>query len=459
MQINPLMFRAYDIRGIAGKDLTPDSVYAIGKAFGSYMREKYGKKLVCGRDNRLHSEELQQAYISGLLASGCHVTNVGLATSPMIYYATCKYDFDGGTNITASHNPKEYNGAKLVAKNAHSVCGDEIKNLLLKIENDDFLEGKGEYADKEIFPDYLADIKSRVQISKPLKVVTDAGNGVAGKFAPALLRELGCEVVELYCELDGNFPHHEANPEEEKNVADLKKTVVEQKADIGIAFDGDGDRVGVIDETGKHYHADFLLIPLSRDLLTRHPGAKIIFDVKSSRVVEEDIRKHGGIPIRYKTGHSFIEAKLKQEKALLAGETSGHLFFAENYFGFDDALFAAAKILEVLAKSRGPFSAFYRDVPKMLTTPEIKIPCSDEGKFDVVEDVKQYFQKRYPCITIDGVWVDFGDSSWGACRPSNTGPHLTLRFEAKNQQKLDLIQKIIFDKLREYPEVELPRPA
>lgn len=461
MEINPLIFRAYDIRGIAqndfGKpaDLTPENMYVIGQGIGTYMSRAYGKKIICGKDNRLSSDQLHEAFISGMLVAGCNVINAGYSSSPMIYYATCKYDLDGGVNITASHNPKEYNGIKLTAKNAHSVCGDELQEILKIIQNENFTEGKGEMASQNIFPDYLTEIKNIIGIKRPLKIVVDAGNGITGIFAPQLLRELGCTVIEQHCELDGTFPNHEANPESEANMKDVMERVVAEKADLGIGFDGDGDRVGIVDEKGRHYHADYLLIPIARDMLSRNAGASVIFDVKSSKVLEDDIKKHGGNPIRYKTGHSFIETKMKQSGALLAGETSGHIFFAERWYGFDDGMYAAARIVELLSGSDKPFSAFFADVPKVLTTPEWKIPCPDNAKFRVVEDIKQFFTKRYPCLTIDGVWVDFGKGTWGAVRPSNTSPCLTLRFEAPDQKNLELAQKIFADKLKEYPEVDL----
>lgn len=460
MDINPLIFRAYDIRGIAIgdlPDLTHETVYTLGQGVGTYFQRKYGNKIVCGKDNRISSDELHGTFISGMLATGCIVTSVGYATSPMVYFATCTYPVDGGVNITASHNPKEYNGVKLVAKNAHSICGDEIQEILKIIQNEDFIEGKGELITKEIFPDYLDAVKSYIVLPRKLKIILDAGNGIAGLFAPKLFRELGCEVIEQHCELDGNFPNHEANPESEKNMEDVKTRVLKEKADLGIGFDGDGDRVGIIDEKGHFYHADYLLIPLARDLLSRHNGATVIFDIKSSKLVEDDITQHGGKPIRYKTGHSFIETKMKESGALLAGETSGHIFFGERWYGFDDGIYAAARITELLSKSTKPFSAFFDGIPKVLTTPEWKVPCSDQTKFRVVEDIKQFFTKRYPCITIDGVWVDFGKGAWGAVRASNTNPHLTLRFEAYDQKTLSLIQKIFIDKLKEYPEVDLSK--
>lgn len=461
MDINPLIFRAYDIRGIAEgdlADLTYETMYAMGQGFGTYMQRTYGgDKIICGKDNRLSSNELHEAFISGMLATGCIVTSVGYATSPMIYFAACTYPIDGGVNITASHNPKEYNGVKLVSKNAHSICGNEIQEILKIIQNEDFIEGKGELITKEIFPDYLHAVKNFITLGRRLKVVIDAGNGITGIFAPKLFREMGCDVIEQHCDLDGSFPNHEANPESEKNMRDVADRVLEEKADLGIGFDGDGDRVGIVDGKGHFYHADYLLIPLARDLLSRHQGATVIFDIKSSKVVEDDIRKHGGKPLRYKTGHSFIETKMKETGALLGGETSGHIFFAERWYGFDDGMYAAARIVELLSKTEKPFSTFFDGIPKVLTTPEMKIACPDNSKFRVVEDVKQFFTKRYPCITIDGVWVDFGKGAWGAVRASNTSPCLTLRFEAYDEKTLKLTQKIFIDKLKEYPEVDLGR--
>ena len=456
MEINPHIFRAYDIRGIAYEDLSPDAMFAIGRAFGTYMsahHPDYPKKIMCGRDNRLSGEELQRAFIAGVLASGYDVIDIGLATSPLLYYATCKYDVAGGANITASHNPKEYNGVKLVAKNAHSICGEELQAIKRIACDEEFSTGTGEVGSREVFEDYVNDVLNRIQLKKKYTVVIDAGNGVAGAFAPALLRRLGCEVVELFCELDGNYPNHEANPEYEENLTALQKKVIETGADMGFGFDGDGDRVGVIDGKGVFRHADYLLIPLARDLLSRYPGGDVIFDTKTSKVVEDDITAHGGNPVRFKTGHSFIETRMRDTGALLAGETSGHLFFAENYFGFDDALFAACKLLETVDRAGHSFSQFFTGLPKVFTTPEIKLPCSDERKFEIVEDVKEFFTKRYPCLTIDGVWIDFGKGNWAACRASNTSPYLTLRFEAREEKEIELMKAMVYGKLREYPEV------
>ncbi|MCD6110026.1 phosphomannomutase/phosphoglucomutase [bacterium] len=462
MGINPLIFRAYDIRGIAqtteefaSVDLTPEIVTLIGKGTGTYLQKISGKNLVVARDNRLHSPKLQKAFIDGLLSTGCNVTNIGEVTSPMMYYAVCKYEFDGGATITASHNPKEYNGVKIVGKSAHSICGDELQEVLKIINDKAFSTGEGKYVQQDISSDYQTDILSKVKLAKSLKIVIDAGNGIAGRYAPKLFRAMGCDVTELYCEPDGNFPNHEANPEELKNMQDLIAKVKETKADIGFGFDGDGDRVGVVDEKGHHYSADYLLLLLARDLLTRLPDSKIVFDVKVSQTLIDDIKNHGGQPVMSKTGHSFIESKMKEIGAPLAGEVSGHLFFAENYYGFDDAFLGGAKLLEILSKSGKTFSHLFDDVPSTYTTPEFKAHTPDDKKFDIVNKLVEYFTEHYDCITLDGVRVNFSPKAWGAVRASNTSPNLTLRFEADSKEKLNEIQKLMVEQLKKFPEVSL----
>ncbi|MBU1992770.1 phosphomannomutase/phosphoglucomutase [Patescibacteria group bacterium] len=453
--MNPEIFRAYDIRGIAGKDLTEESIYKIGRAAGTYMIRKYGRNLVVGRDNRTHGEKLQKSFIIGLIESGCNVTNINLATSPMIYWTVCKYEFDGGMNITASHNPKEYNGIKVVAKNAHSVCGDELREILRIALSEDFEEGVGNLEEREIASGYNLELLSKIFLQRPLKIVVDAGNGTTGAFAPELFRAAGCEVHELYCDLDGTFPNHEANPESAENLADLSAKVAEIGADLGIGFDGDGDRVGIVDEKGKHYSADYLLILLARDLLTRHPGETIIFDTKTSKIVENDIRNRGGEPLRYKTGHSFIETKMKEIGSLLAGECSGHMFIGENYYGFDDAFLATLKILEIISRSDKAFSEHFQDLETLITTPEIKLACPDNKKFEVVKKLVADFQRDHKTLTIDGAFVEFDDKNWGAVRCSNTTPCLTLRFEAETEEKLAEMKHTFAQKLVKHPEIDM----
>lgn len=461
MNINPNIFRAYDIRGIAmGEkvDLNEDVAYLIGKGVAAYLIGKYKvSNMVVGCDNRLTSEALKAAYIKGLIESGINVTDIGVVTSPMVYWAVCDMGFESGTNITASHNPKEYNGLKIVTHGAHSICGEELQEILKLINAAGFVVASrvGEVKKEDIWPKYLQDITSKVKVGRKLKVAVDCGNATAGKFAPELLAKLGCEVVPLYCELDGNFPNHEANPEELHNMQDLIKNLLEHKCDLGIGFDGDGDRIGVVDEKGHMYSSDYMLLLLARDLLSRVPGAPIVFDVKFSQVVIDDLVLYGATPVMSKTGHSFIENKMKEVGAPLGGEVSGHLFFGENYYGFDDAFLAAAKIIEILSNETHPLSQMFNEVPAVFTTPEFKAGCADDKKFFVVQKLVEYFVAKYPCITIDGVRVDFGDKAWGAVRVSNTSPNLTLRFEAQTEEKLKEIQAIMVEQLKLYPEVSL----
>ncbi|MBU1954235.1 phosphomannomutase/phosphoglucomutase, partial [Patescibacteria group bacterium] len=398
-------------------------------------------------------------FFEGILSTGIDVTDTGLITSPLLYYAVCKFGADSGVNITASHNPKEYNGIKIVGRSAHSVCGEELQEILKLIQSDDFETGKGVLTSKEdIFETYKKDICARIKPARPLKVVVDAGNGTAGKFAPELLRALCCEVTELYCDLDGNYPNHEANPEEQANMHDLGKLVVREKADLGIGFDGDGDRVGIVDENGKHYSADYLILLLARDLLAQKPGSRIVFDVKVSALLINEIEKLGGVPVMNKTGHSFIEARMHEIGAPLAGEISGHLFFGKDhydYYGFDDAFFGACKIIEILSVSGKKFSEQFENLPKMFTTPEYKTSCPDDKKFKIVEEITKHFTRRHECITLDGVRVNFGETAWGAVRCSNTSPNLTLRFEAQTKEKLEEIKKIMADEMKKYPQVNM----
>ena len=471
--IKPYIFRAYDIRGIAitedgtTPDLTPLSSYIIGIATGKYILEHFGTKVLVGRDNRLTGESLQKAFIHGLEEAGCAVTNAGLCTSPMMYWGTCALPFDAGVNITASHNPKEYNGIKIVGKGAHSVCGDELQKILATSQEiyeekvsaasakNIYTEPSTTIEEKPIASEYIEDLLHRAQLSRPLKIVIDAGNATAGAFAPELFRKFGCEVVELFCDLDGNYPNHEANPEEAKNMKDLAQKVIETKSDLGIAFDGDGDRTGIVDEKGRHHSADYLLLLLAKDLLKRMPESQIVFDVKVSQLLISGIREAKGIPVMSKTGHSFIESKMKELQAPLGGEISGHFFFAENYYGFDDAFVAALRLISIFSQSDKPVSQYFDELPKMSTTPEFKLHCPDDKKFEIVQKITDHFTPLYPCITLDGVRVNFDTSSWGAIRCSNTSPNLTARLEAPSDERLTAIKNIFIEELKKYPEIDL----
>ena len=477
--INPQIFRAYDIRGIAHKpaasipagtipDLTPETIFQIGKGAGTHFKRTSNANephIAVSYDCRLSNPELAESFIKGLLETGCRVTVIGMVPTPMLYFAVCRFGFDGGASITASHNPKQYNGVKLVGKNAGSICGDELQEIRKLIENDDFesadataastTDGSSKRDTLNVFPAYMEKLLDIVRLERPLKIVVDAGNGAAGPYIKSFFEALGCEVTPLYCEPDGNFPNHEANPEELENLTDLIALVKKEHADVGLGFDGDGDRVGIVDENGKNYTADLLLLLLARDSLARRPGAKIVFDAKASSVLIKDIISHGGVPVMSPTGHSFIEKKMREEGAPLAGEISGHLFFAENYYGYDDAFLGAARLLSLLSDAAGPFSALFKGIPETACTPELKSPCPDDKKFQIVEKITATFVQKYPCITMDGVRVNFDANSWGAVRCSNTSPNLTIRFEAKTPQRLKEIVAIMLTELEKYPEIDL----
>lgn len=484
IQINPAIFRAYDIRGKAdptenqpSPDLTEETAHIIGKATATYLARNYNaKNMIVGRDNRLHSEKLQKAFMEGVASCGFTVKDAGLTTSPMIYFASCNYHTDSAVNITASHNPKTDNGIKIVRKGAHSVADREIQEILKIIQNEDFLRPESLLPPtetdaapiNEISPltalaqDYQNKITGTTTLGntrqRPYKVVVDAGNGIAGAYAPNILRAMGCDVTELYCELDGNFPNHEANPEQVKNMIDLSKKVVETGADLGIGFDGDGDRIGLVDENGKFYGAEYPIMLIARELLARHPGEKVLFDVKVCQTMIDDIEKNGGKPIMSRVGHSFIENRLRQEDGTFAGEKSGHLYFGNrffNYYGFDDAIFAAAKIVEILSHKEQTFSELFVSLPSRPNIPELKIPCPDELKAPIIEKITAHFTKLYPCITLDGVRAQFDDGAWILIRYSSTSPSLTIHAEAPTENRLDEIKELAMEQLRKFPELNI----
>lgn len=452
MEINKNVFRAYDIRGIVGEDINADFALALGKAVGTFLTRLGRYNMCCGRDGRTSSPELQAAFIEGVISTGLNVHNIGLATSPMLYWAACIEDFDCGVNVTASHNPKEYNGFKIVDDHAHSVYGNYLQEIYAMMIEEDFDEADepGKHVETSIKDRYLAELHSKVKIERPVKVVVDTGNGVGGPFVRQLFGYDNVDLTVLYEEVDGEFPNHIANPEKYENLLDLSAKVVELGADFGIGFDGDADRIGVVDEQGNHYSCDLLLMLLARDALFRNPGATIIHDIKTSRVVENDIKNHGGVPIRTKTGHSHIEVAMHEKGAILGGEISGHMFFKEDYYGFDDAFLAALKVTAMLAASDQKFSEFFEDLPEVYSTEELRIECDDDKKFGLIEEVTEIFKRmNYDVLTIDGAFVELGEYSWGAVRASNTAPQLTLRFESNSKKQLndtiDLFHKVLSD--------------
>ena len=443
--MNPEMFREYDIRGIAGKDMTEDDVFLIGKGVGTFLVKRGRSELNVGRDCRLTSDVYSEKIIEGLMSTGCHVTDIGVCPTPVFYYSIQHLNRQGGVMVTASHNPGEYNGFKLCI-DLDSIHGEDIQKILGIIQEKSFAQGKGSRNEQDIIPSYIKFVENNIKLSKSLKVGVDAGNGTAGVVAVPILKSLGCDVHDIYCDMDGTFPNHEADPTVMKNMKDLIALVKEKQLDLGIGYDGDGDRIGVVDQQGNIIYGDRLIIIFSREILSRKPGATFISEVKCSKTMYDDIEKNGGRAIMWKTGHSLIKKKMKQEKAELAGEMSGHMFFADRYFGYDDATYASCRLLEILSNTDKKLSELLADVPKTFSTPEIRVDCADNIKFEVVEKVTEYFKQRYEVIDIDGVRVLF-DDGWGLVRASNTQPALVLRFEAMAKDRLDEIKNLVETKL------------
>lgn len=440
--MNPGMFREYDIRGIAGKDMTEDDVVIIGKGVGTFLRKNGASKIALGRDCRLTSDSYAKKFAEGLASTGCDVTDIGICTTPVLYYSIKHLKQEGGVMITASHNPPEYNGFKLCL-GLDSIHGKDIQKILGIINEKAFTQaGPGSVSTKDVIPSYQAYIENNINISRPLKIGVDAGNGTAGVVALPVLKNLGCEVHDIFCDMDGSFPNHEADPTVLKNMEELIKMVKEKGLDLGIGYDGDGDRIGIVDEKGNIIFGDKLIIIFAREILSRKPGAVFISEVKCSKAMYDDITKHGGKAIMWKTGHSLIKAKMKEENAELAGEMSGHMFFADRYFGFDDAIYASCRLLEILADTGKTISELLSDVPKTYTTPEIRVECPDETKFEVVKKITEHFRELNDVIDIDGVRVVFPDG-WGLVRASNTQPALVLRFEAETEDRLGEIRNLV----------------
>lgn len=451
--LKPTIFREYDIRGIADEDLVDENVVLLGKGIGTFLSRAGAKILVIGRDVRLSSPRLRDALIEGLLSTGVNVLDVGVTLTPVQYFGILHLNADGGVMITGSHNPIEYNGFKISKKNVVPVYGQQIQGIRKIIEDSDFATGRGELVEKNVLEDYASTIRSKLRFNKKLKIVIDSGNGTGGLIAPKLWEELGCDVECIYCEPDGSFPNHLPDPTVQKYVVDLQKKVVEVGADVGLGYDGDSDRVGVIDEKGRMIFADKLLAILSREVLDRNPGSEIVFDVKCSQALPEEIQKYGGKPLMWKTGHSLLKAKMKEIGAPLAGEMSGHIFYSDDYFGFDDAIYVSGRLLQILSNTDEKLSEIADEIPHFESTPEIRIEATDEDKFDVVADLADYFKSNYDAIDIDGARVLFGDG-WGLVRASNTQPVLVLRFEAKNKDRLKEIIDIFKAKLKEYSSVK-----
>ena len=445
--INKEIFREYDIRGMVDVDLTVDVVVELGRAIGTYARDCRVTTLTLGRDCRLSSEKYRDALACGLNMAGIDVIDIGMCTTPMLYFSIRQLNSGGGVMITGSHNPPEFNGFKICI-GPDTIYGDQIQMLFRIMKAGHYASGSGGLSFKDISRDYEDYLFGNVRIEKPLTVVLDGGNGTGGHFALPLLRRFGCRVIDLYCEPDGRFPNHFPDPTIPENLTELIRTVSREHADLGIGYDGDADRIGVVTDRGEILWGDELLLLFSRYVLQDHPGATIIGEVKCSQKLYDDIARHGGRPIMWKAGHSLIKGKLKEENALLAGEMSGHIFFADRYFGYDDAVYATLRLLEILSGTGKPLSDLLADVPKTYATPEIRIDCPDAIKQRVVDTVKAHFAGKYPMIDLDGLRLSFPDG-WGLLRSSNTQPVLVLRFEASTEKGLADIRNIVETALNE----------
>ncbi len=464
VRINPTIFREYDIRGVVGSDLTADVAEAIARAYAVYLRragsslptrDKAGEgdiRVVVGCDNRESSPWIRDAVVHGLVASGCHVVDIGTVITPSFYFARVHYGIDGGVMITASHNPPEFNGFKL-AHEFGTIYGEEIQEVRRLAERGEQVVGSGSVEHRDVASVYRAMLQEKIRLGpRRLHVVLDCGNGTASLVAPQVLEEWGVEVTCLYCDSDPRFPHHHPDPVQPDNLKDLIAAVQRTRADVGIGLDGDGDRIGVVDEHGAIIWGDTLMILFWREILPKHPDTVGIVEVKCSQALYEEIARLGGRPMFYKTGHSLIKAKMKEVNAVFTGEMSGHMFFADEYYGYDDAVYAAGRLLRILTKTDKKLSEMLADVPRYYNTPEIRVDCPDELKFEIVRKVTAEFKHRYEVIDVDGARVLFGDG-WGLIRASNTQPVLVLRAEAKTPEALARIQQTLEDALKQFPPV------
>lgn len=447
MSVKASIFREYDIRGLVGEDISEEVYELLGKAYGTYLRGFNSNKAVVGYDNRVSSPPYATAFINGLNSTGVSVVNIGLVVSPLMYFARKHLNINGGAVVTASHNPPEFNGLKLT-QGIGCIFGEEIQQIRGILESGKFVVGEGSEEKLDIIPEYIKLVKNKISLKKKLRVVLDCGNGTGSIITPRVLKELGVELIELYCESDGTFPNHHPDPTQIDAMKDLVEKVKETKADLGVAIDGDGDRLGAVDEKGNLVWGDQLMILFSREVLSKHKGAKVLFEVKCSQSLWEEIEKNNGKPVMTATGHSIIENRLHEEKALLAGEMSGHIYFADEYFGFDDATYAAARLLRILSNSSESISQLLATAPKYYSTPEIRVDCPEDKKVRVVEKISNKFKKLYPeSVTIDGIRIIF-ENGWALVRKSNTQAKIILRFEAKTKEELEKIESTI------RPEVE-----
>ncbi len=466
MAIDPHIFRAYDIRGKAYTQLNAEACWWIAAAFGSTVREKYANDtntptVVVGHDARTHSPEFMEEVVSGLVASGCSVKRIGQTPSPLNYFTVCNRGFDAGIQITASHNPKEDNGLKLHLRGAEAYAGEDLQRLRERIEAKNTLTGTGSVEDIEAEMTYLEYLEQLFPAAGGRRhVIVDGGNGVAGPTYALALKRIKAKVTGMYLKPDGTFPNHPADPSKYSTLVDLQQKVVELKADCGFAFDGDGDRLGVVDEKGQIVTADQILLLLAKDHLSRNPGAPVIFTVSNSGLLESEITKWGGKPIMCKVGHSFVEHAMRDHGANLGGEQSGHFFCGEGYYGFDDALVAAMRVLSILgANKKAKLSDLIAEFPKVFQAHELRPHCDDAKKKEVVAKVSAYFAQSHPVNTLDGARIDFGDGAWAGVRYSNTSPCLSVCIEARSEEKLKEVESAVLSHLGTYPEIVLEPKA
>lgn len=453
--LDQTIFRAYDIRGIVGTALTDDTVYHLGRAFAAQALSQNVNTINVAADGRLSSPHLKTLLSQGLMDGGCNVIDNGYVPTPLLYFAANHDDQCTGVMITGSHNPSDYNGFKMMI-DGHTLSGDDIQVLMQRIIAQDYSDGEGNLREQDVRPQYLEHVLSDVKLARPMKVVVDCGNGIPGDIAPGLLEKLGCDVTPLYCDVDGTFPNHHPDPGKPANLVDAIAKVKEIGADLGLAFDGDGDRVGVITPTGKIIYPDRVMMLFAEDILSRNPGAEIIFDVKCSRLLANVIREAGGKATMWKTGHSLIKGKMKETGALLAGEMSGHIFFKERWFGFDDGLYSAVRLLEILSNRSEDADALFDAYPEDVSTPELNIDVTDEGKFSIIEGLQALEFEGGDANRIDGVRVDYADG-WGLIRASNTTPVLVLRFEAESETALERIRSEFQQRLTQVdPSLTIP---
>lgn len=450
MKINPEIFRAYDIRGIVNKDLNPEIAELIGKAFGTYLLERGTKDVLVGHDTRATSEEYQNTLSKGLLSTGCNVIDIGLTLSSILYFARQYYKIDGGVMITASHNPSEWNGFKL-CHGLNAIVEEEIRKVGDILISGKFKSGQGKVRKLEVFSTYLEEIKKRVKLKKSLKIVVDGGNATPSIFIPRFLKELGCEVVPIHCEVDTTFPRGVLDPVKLNNYQDLIKTVKNEGADLGILLDGDGDRIGFVDEEGNIWLGDIILLLLVREIIPKNPGRKVIVEVKDTEAVVEETKRLGGIPIFWKTGHALLDHKVFGEKAILCGEMSCHYWITDNWYYFDDAIYALARILNIISESGKSLSELVAELPKYEVTPEHRIDCPEDKKFKLVKELVRYFRDKCDkVVDVDGI-RGYIEDGWFLIRASNTQPLISVRCEAKTKEGLEKIKKLIRNKLDEYP--------